>query len=135
MVMRTLRIGFSIGVLAVLIARTEGAEPVPVYGLYERFVELEPFESPCDTRRVAVDTVIACPDGVGKRLPLFYDGENGWGLRYTPDKPGQHTVRVEICKSAGGPEFIQTFDFTAEDRGGRGQSGAVFVLPGAVDCR
>lgn len=120
MTRKALQVGFSIGVLVVLIARTEGAEPVPVYSLYEKFVELEPFESPYDTRQVAVDAVIACPDGVEKRLPLFYDGENGWGLRYAPDKPGQHTVQIELRKNGGEPELVQTVDFAAEDRGGRG---------------
>ena len=37
---------------------------------------------------------------------------------------------------SGGPTRCQKCHFyIGEDRGGRGQSGAVFVLPGAVDCR
>jgi len=64
------------------------------YGLYEALFESSGvYDNPY--RQVHAEAVLTAPDRRVLRLPLFWDGENRWRLRFSPDQVGTWCYWVE----------------------------------------
>ncbi len=101
--------------LAVCGSAAAQTETVSVYDLYEQTVHIdESFEDPYDGRCVAVDAAVTRPDDIVDRLPLFFDGENRWRLRYTPSHAGRYRVVVGISRQGKKAEVLKRCSFRAE---------------------
>ncbi len=63
---------------------------------------------------VAVDAVFHSPSGRAFTVPGFYDGEQTWRVRFSPDEPGQWTYRTIACPA--NPDLVQKGRFNVTPR-------------------
>ncbi|MBA3847224.1 MAG: glycosyltransferase, partial [Planctomycetes bacterium] len=76
------------------------------------------YDNPFDPRQISVEGVFTAPDGRITRVPAFYtqdftrtadterevlraDGAPRWALRWTPEAPGEHQLRIEAADGDG----------------------------------
>jgi hypothetical protein len=67
---------------------------------------------------VAVDALITSPGGVTRSMPLFYDGNGEFKLRFNPGEAGTYTA--QLTSRPADPDFAKSFSFDVEDRDARG---------------
>ena len=51
-----------------------------------------------------VDFVITDPDGIERRVPAFWSGDQIWRVRYAASRPGRHCWR-SVCSDASDPDL------------------------------
>lgn len=96
-----------------------GAVEIPQYGLYETaFTVNLAYSDPYDADEVRVDAHIQTPNGA-TIVPCFYDGEEGWKLRFTPSVEGEYSFRIEAT-SSDERETVAEGEFTVTPRSHRG---------------
>jgi hypothetical protein len=67
---------------------------------------------------VQVDALFTAPSGASRSMPMFYDGEGIWKLRFNPGEAGQWQVQLRSRPS--NPDFEKRFTFTVTDSDSRG---------------
>lgn len=67
---------------------------------------------------VAVDAVFTSPGGTARTMPLFYDGDGQWKLRFNPGEAG--TWQVTLASRPANPDFARSFSFEVENAETRG---------------
>ncbi len=93
---------------------------VAAYDMVEFVVELDAeYENPYDQREIALDAVFTSPSGVVLELPGFWDGEENWKLRFTPNEAGGWTYDVTVTDSRGsGPSLRGSLEVADSDHRG-----------------
>jgi hypothetical protein len=67
---------------------------------------------------VTVDATFTSPSGTALTVPVFYDGENTWRVRFNPNEAGRWTYRTS--SRPPDPDLVQAGDFEVADREARG---------------
>ncbi len=123
---------FAIAVAALLLCAFSvpgiqtGSNVLPAYELHERYFQLEEaVENPYDSNSAVLDAEIRTPDNQTLHLPLFYDGEKGWGIRYTPSIPGRHHIQVLFRQNKSQAKKLAEYDI--EVSANSGNSGFIRV--------
>ena len=81
-----------------------------------RFTTSSTYENPFAD--VQIDASFTSPSGVTFPMPLFYDGDGVWKLRFNPGEAGRWTCR--LSSRPRNPDFAQRFDFDVADAEARG---------------
>lgn len=82
------------------------------YQLFELIVELDAqYDNPFDQREVALDATFTDSHGSDTTIPGFWDADDAWRLRFTPDTTGSWTYEVVVTDRRGTSEpHSGTFD-------------------------
>jgi len=93
---------------------------IPVYGLFETRFDIE-FQrlNPYDSSDIQADGLIEDENGKRFFIPCFYDGSEGWKMRFTPSKPGTYTYRIQV-KIQSETKDVQSGTFRAIPNEARG---------------
>lgn len=67
---------------------------------------------------VAVDAMFTAPSGASRSMPLFYDGDGIFKLRFNPGEAG--TYKVQLSSRPADPDFSKSFSFSVADSDARG---------------
>ena len=67
---------------------------------------------------VQVDAQFTSPSGAARSMPLFYDGDGSFRLRFNPAEAG--TWQVQLSSRPADPDFSKSFSFTVADSEARG---------------
>jgi hypothetical protein len=68
---------------------------VPVFSCFELTITAKAFSgNPFDPSQNDIQMVVTDPKGQTTSIPAFYDGDNTWRVRFTPQKPGTYRYRI-----------------------------------------
>ena len=66
---------------------SSAADEIPLFGIFEhKFTHAGAYDNPY--RSVTADVIFYRPDGRTWKIPMFWDGDNNWKVRISPDQPG-----------------------------------------------
>lgn len=99
---------------------TFGDEGVATYDMVEFVVDLDAeYDNPYDQREIALDAVFTSPSGVVLELPGFWDGEQNWKFRFTPNETGEWTYEMMATDTRGtGPSLEGSLEVADSDHPG-----------------
>lgn len=88
-----------------VVVRAEAVTEPAAYELLEFEVDIvADYSNPFDQRDVALDATFVGPDGSGTTVPGFWDADDSWRIRFTPDTPGTWTYTIAVTDTAGTSE-------------------------------
>ncbi len=94
-------------------------DSVPQLGFFETSFEIDlEYENPYDSEDIRVDATILSA-GFERQVPCFFDGENGWILRFTPKLPGDYSFRVNAVTRQES-KLVHSGEFVVTPRRDRG---------------
>jgi len=100
-----------IGLLFFSNAQGQNAGSLPRYGLFETSFSVDiDYDNPFDSSDISVDAEIES-ETMRTTVPCFFDGENGWKLRYTATDPGCHHYRI-TAKTPNTESLVHSGNFT-----------------------
>lgn len=85
-----------------VVVRAEAVTEPAAYELLEFEVDIvADYSNPFDQRDVALDATFTGPDGSGATVPGFWDADDSWRIRFTPDTPGTWTYTIAVTDTEG----------------------------------
>lgn len=89
------------------------------YEKYEASFKLPDYSNPYDAKVVQVDGVFTSPSGQILTQPAFFNGDDNWKLRFTPNELGNYSYHIKV-KDTKGIAQTDAISFTVSDSNNNG---------------